>query len=133
MSGFGHPTSKRIYTIKFDYGFSTTTTSGYRIDFTAGSFDGLRLDESIPVLELGAHDVLISVQAVSLKYRDIAMPLRLSPAYTKEDVVPCSDGAGTMLAVGSDVKALKAGDKVCPISFQDFEDGYAAKEAEPLV
>ena len=106
-----------------------TTTSGYRIDLTAGNFDSLRLDESIPVPELGAHDVLISLQAISLNYRDIAMPLRLCPAYTRENVVPCSDGAGTVLAVGSDVRALKAGDKVCPTFFQDFEDGYATKES----
>ncbi|KAJ9607479.1 hypothetical protein H2200_007557 [Cladophialophora chaetospira] len=106
-----------------------TTTSGYRIDLTAGSFDGLRLDETIPVPELGARDVLITLQAVSLNYRDIAMPLRLYPAYTKEDVVPCSDGSGIVLAVGSEVKALKAGDKVCPTFFQDFEDGYATKES----
>jgi NADPH:quinone reductase-like Zn-dependent oxidoreductase len=106
-----------------------TTTSGYRINLKVGSFDGLHLDASIPLPPLGAHDVLMSVQAVSLNYRDIAMPLRLYPAYTKEDVVPCSDGAGTVLAVGSDVKALKAGDKVCPTFFQDFEDGYATKQS----
>ncbi|ETI21942.1 hypothetical protein G647_06012 [Cladophialophora carrionii CBS 160.54] len=104
-----------------------TTTSGYRIDLKAGSFDGLHLDASMPVPALGADDVLISVQAVSLNYRDIAMPLKLYPAYTKEDLVPCSDGAGVVVAVGSGVKALKAGDKVCPTFFQDFEDGYATK------
>jgi NADPH:quinone reductase-like Zn-dependent oxidoreductase len=101
-----------------------TTTKGYRIDLTAGNFDGLRLDESIPIPPLGPHDVLVNVEAVSLNYRDIAMPLRLYPAYTKQDVIPCSDGAGTVLAVGENVRELKAGDRICPTFFQDFEDGY---------
>ena len=83
----------------------------------------------MPVPPLGPKNVLVAMQAVSLNYRDIAMPLRLYPAYTKDDVVPCSDGAGTVLAIGSDVNALKAGDKVCPTFFQDFEDGYATKES----
>ena len=104
-----------------------TTTSGYRIDFTAGSFDGLRFDESMPVPLLGPHDVLVSVQAVSLNYRDIAMPLRLYPASTKQDVVPCSDGAGIVLGIGTDVKSLQSGDRVCSTFFQDYEDGYATK------
>ncbi|KIX95223.1 uncharacterized protein Z520_09139 [Fonsecaea multimorphosa CBS 102226] len=107
-----------------------TTTSGYRIDLTAGSFDGLRLDTSMPVAApLGAHDCLVAMHAVSLNYRDIAMPLRLYPAYTKEDVVPCSDGAGVVLAVGDSVTSLKIGDKVCPTFFQDFEDGYPTRES----
>ncbi|OQV06254.1 Alcohol dehydrogenase GroES-like domain-containing protein [Cladophialophora immunda] len=104
-------------------------TSGYRIDLTAGSFDGLRLDTSLPVASLGPHDCLVAIHAVSLNYRDIAMPLRLYPAYTKEDVVPCSDGAGVVVAVGSQVESLKVGDKVCPTFFQDFEDGYPTKES----
>ncbi|EXJ71316.1 uncharacterized protein A1O5_05122 [Cladophialophora psammophila CBS 110553] len=106
-----------------------TTTSGFRIDLTAGSFDGLRLDPSMPVAPLGPQDCLVAMHAVSLNYRDIAMPLRLYPAYTKEDVVPCSDGAGVVVAVGSDVKSLKVGDQVCPTFFQDFEDGYPTKQS----
>ncbi|OAP54260.1 hypothetical protein AYL99_11361 [Fonsecaea erecta] len=104
-----------------------TTTSGYRIDLTADSFDGLRLDTSMPVAPLGPRDCLVAIHAVSLNYRDIAMPLRLYPAYTKEDVVPCSDGAGVVVAIGSQVESLKVGDKVCPTFFQDFEDGFPTK------
>ncbi|KIW67697.1 hypothetical protein PV04_06929 [Phialophora macrospora] len=106
-----------------------TMTSGYRINLKAGSFDGLHIDASMPLPALGAQDVLISVQAVSLNYRDIAMPLGIYPSYTREAVIPCSDGAGTVLAVGSDIKTLEAGDKVCPTFFQDFEDGYATKQS----
>jgi NADPH:quinone reductase-like Zn-dependent oxidoreductase len=106
-----------------------SATSSYRIDFTTGNFDGLRLDKSTPIPTLGLHDVLISIEAVSLNYRDIAMPLRVYPSYTGTNVVPCSDGAGTVLAVGGDVQEFKAGDHVCPTFFQDFEDGYATKEA----
>lgn len=104
------------------------TTDGYRINLKAGGFDGLRKDPKIPVPALGPHDVLVSLQAVSLNYRDIAMALKLYPAYTKEDVVPCSDAAGTVLALGGDVTSFKVGDQVCPTFFQDFEDGYATPQ-----
>ena len=81
----------------------------------------------MPVPFLGSHDVLVAINAVSLNYRDIAMPLKLYPAKTKNGVIPCSDGAGTVLAVGGDVKTLKAGDRVCSTFFKDFEDGVATK------
>ncbi|OAG36778.1 hypothetical protein AYO21_09051 [Fonsecaea monophora] len=106
-----------------------TTTAGYRIDLTAGNFDGLKLETSMPIPSLGPHDCLVAMRAVSLNYRDIAMPLRIYPAYTREDVVPCSDGAGVVVAVGSGVKSFAVGDKVCPTFFQDFEDGYPTKES----
>lgn len=104
------------------------TTKGYTIDFNAGSFDGLRLSDSMPVSALGPHDCLVAIEAVSLNYRDIAMPLGLYPAPRKDNVIPCSDSAGIVVAVGSEVRDFKAGDKVCPTFFQDYEDGFATKQ-----
>ncbi len=38
------------------------------------SFSSLVLSESVPVPKLGALDVLVQVEAVSLNYRDLAIP-----------------------------------------------------------
>lgn len=38
------------------------------------SFDGLVLEDNVPLPKLGEHDVLIQIEAVSLNYRDLAIP-----------------------------------------------------------
>lgn len=38
------------------------------------SFAGLELVEKVPVPQLGEHDVLVEIEAVSLNYRDLAIP-----------------------------------------------------------
>jgi NADPH:quinone reductase-like Zn-dependent oxidoreductase len=106
-----------------------SSTRAYRMDFDAANFAGLKVQESEPLTALGSHDVLVAVEAVSLNYRDIAMPLKLYPSTTKPNVVPCSDAAGRVLAVGSQVSTIKSGDRVCPTFFQKFEDGYPTKES----
>lgn len=65
---------------------STRAWSLYKID--PNSFDGLELKESIPLPNLGDHDVLVQIEAVSLNYRDLALPR----------VGPMTRRAGTMLA-----------------------------------
>lgn len=105
-----------------------TTTARYTIDFSKG-LDGLALEQSSPLPELGANDCLIQVHAVSLNYRDIAMPLGLYPAKFNNHVVPTSDCAGLVLAVGSSVTEFKAGDAVCNTFFLDYEDGYISAAA----
>ena len=67
---------------------------------------------------------LIHNEAISLNYRDIAMPLNLYPASTKPTVVPCSDCCGTILAIGDDVSDFAVGDRVCTTFFQDYVSGY---------
>lgn len=98
------------------------TTSQWKIDFPKG-LDGLRLERDVPLLEIGPDDCLVRFEAVSLNYRDIAMPLGLYPMTMTNTVVPTSDGAGTILEIGSDVRDFKAGDKVCNTFFLDWEDG----------
>ncbi len=83
------------------------------------------VEQSQPAL--GAHDVLIDVQAWSLNYRDLAM---LGGGYPGNDkivkdppLVPLSDCAGVVCAVGSDVTRVVVGDRVSPIFYQDWFDG----------
>ena len=62
--------------------------------------------------EPGPGEVLVRVHATSLNYRDLMIARGLYLAPTKEDVVPLSDGAGEVVAVGAGVLAWKPGDRV---------------------
>ncbi|OOQ86275.1 putative alcohol dehydrogenase [Penicillium brasilianum] len=89
---------------------------------TTGSKASLELrDENIPTP--GRHEVLIKVHAVSLNYRDTALLRGEYPADTKEDVIPVSDGAGEIIAVGKDVTRVKQGDRVAVSCFADWIGG----------
>jgi NADPH:quinone reductase-like Zn-dependent oxidoreductase len=84
---------------------------------TQGSTFTTRLTKyttSIPSLS-GPHSVLIRVQAVSLNYRDVNILNGTNPWPTLHNGIPCSDAAGYVLAVGSDVVDFVVGDRVMPI------------------
>ncbi|KAF8983297.1 hypothetical protein BDQ17DRAFT_1393957 [Cyathus striatus] len=71
-----------------------------------GSYNNLVLKEK--------KRVLVKVHAVSLQYRDYAISNRSYPvAYSRNWIVPCSDMAGEIVAVGEEVKDWKVGDRVC--------------------
>jgi len=57
--------------------------------------------------------VLVKIHAVSLQFRDLAIATGMYPLFVKENVVPCSDCAGELVAVGSAVQDWKKGDRVC--------------------
>lgn len=52
-----------------------TTTRAWSIDaINKDSFDSLVLKENVSLPSLGDHDVLVQIEAVSLNYRDLAIP-----------------------------------------------------------
>ncbi|OLN85514.1 Zinc-type alcohol dehydrogenase C1773.06c-like protein 4 [Colletotrichum chlorophyti] len=75
--------------------------------------DSLRFTEE-PVSELGDDQVLP---------RDITIPRGKYPWHVKPDVVPGSDGAGTVLAIGKHVTSFKPGDKVITLLHQKHIGG----------
>jgi len=82
----------------------------YRFDCLNG-LDDLTLHEApAPAPQRG--EVLVRVRAVSLNYRDIAIPLGRYVWNVKPGLIPCSDAAGDVVAVGEDVSAFRAGDRV---------------------
>jgi len=82
----------------------------YRFD-DFSSLDDLRLhDEAEPRPQRG--ELLIRVHAVSLNYRDVAMVKGRYPRAVKKGLIPTSDGAGEVIAVGEGVTAFKVGDRV---------------------
>jgi Alcohol dehydrogenase GroES-like domain len=78
---------------------------------TIGSLDGLvAREEATPVPSAG--EVLIRVKASALNFRDLAILLGKAPFPVRAGVVPISDAAGEVEAVGPDVSTLKVGDHV---------------------
>jgi NADPH:quinone reductase-like Zn-dependent oxidoreductase len=75
----------------------------------------------------GPHDVLVRMRAAALNYRDHAI---LTGNYRYEldhDTIPCSDGAGEVVGVGSAVTRFRPGDGVIPTFFQTWIDGVPPK------
>lgn len=68
-------------------------------------------------------EVEVRMEACSLNYRDLLMKSGLSASGGEGDVVPLSDGAGIISALGEGVERLKVGDRVALTFFRDWEDG----------
>lgn len=80
-------------------------------------FPGLALSEE-PIPTPAGNQVLVKMKAVSLNYRDLVIA-RL----TTGDLVPASDGVGSIEAVGDGVAGFSVGDRVAGIFYQDWIDG----------
>jgi NADPH:quinone reductase-like Zn-dependent oxidoreductase len=91
-----------------------------------GGLRAMACPEPIP----GAGDVLLRVVAVSLNYRDL---LVTQGAYHKgrppAGGVPCSDAAGEVIAVGSDVTGVGPGDRVMSLFAPDWQQGTLTRAA----
>jgi NADPH:quinone reductase-like Zn-dependent oxidoreductase len=87
------------------------TTRAWRIQGNDG-FHNLKYIESDTVPQLGDHDVLVKLHAASLNYRDLSILQGTYPLAQRPNVVPGSDGAGEVLAVGPRVSRFQKGDKV---------------------
>jgi len=90
-------------------------------------FDSLKFNEKAEVPQLGDKDVLVKIHGASLNYRDLIIPKGQYPFGVKDGVVPGSDGAGTVEAVGSRVTRFKPGDKVVTL----FNQGHLAGSLTP--
>ncbi|WP_122419395.1 zinc-dependent alcohol dehydrogenase family protein [Pseudomonas viridiflava] len=82
----------------------------YRLEnFT--SIDDLHLhEEDAPQPQRG--EVLVRVHAVSLNFRDIVMVRGQYPVPHTKGLIPTSDGAGEVVAIGGGVDDFKVGDRV---------------------
>jgi NADPH:quinone reductase-like Zn-dependent oxidoreductase len=70
--------------------------------------------------------VAVRVAACSLNFRDLAIALGRYPSPTKANVIPLSDGAGVVIAIGPDVTRVKIGDRVTSCFFQNWVGGEPA-------
>jgi alcohol dehydrogenase len=90
---------------------------------TLGGVDNLKIvDRSEP--RAGAGEVLVRLRAASLNYRDlIAIDGGYGSMQKRENLVPLSDGAGEIVAMGDGVTKWRAGDRVVSCFFPNWESG----------
>ncbi len=67
------------------------------------------------------HEVRVRVRAVSLNYRDLV--IARGARSRKTPLVPVSDGAGEVVAVGEGVTRFRPGDRVVAAFFPTWKDG----------
>jgi NADPH:quinone reductase-like Zn-dependent oxidoreductase len=93
----------------------------------AFGIEKLSLDE-VPAPQPGPGQVVVDVHAVSLNYRDLMTVNGLYNPKLQPNRIPCSDGAGTIAAIGEGVTEVAVGDRVCGAFFQHWLDGDPAPE-----
>jgi NADPH:quinone reductase-like Zn-dependent oxidoreductase len=81
------------------------------------------------VPEPGPNEVLVRVRAAALNYRDLMILNRTYPVPGHEGVIPLSDGAGEVVAVGDGVSRVAVGDRVCSTYFLGHVGGPLTLEA----
>jgi NADPH:quinone reductase-like Zn-dependent oxidoreductase len=89
--------------------------------------DGLQCVD-FPERELGNGEVRVRVHAVSLNYRDLMVASGNYLVTVDNPIVPCSDGAGEVLAVGPGVTRVQVGDRVAGSFFPYWHDGPPTPE-----
>ena len=91
-----------------------------------GGIDALAdVSRAVPIP--GPNEIIVRVRAVSLNYRDLLHVL----GYVDTDkwpLVPCSDGAGEVVAVGTQVTRFAVGDEVAGTFFQAWNAGSITPE-----
>jgi NADPH:quinone reductase-like Zn-dependent oxidoreductase len=87
-----------------------------------GALEGLTLAEW-PEPELAPGCVIVQLRAVSLNYRDLITLEQERRGNLPPPLVPCSDGAGEVVAVGEGVSQWQPGDRVAGCFFHDWTSG----------
>ncbi|MCM2459390.1 NAD(P)-dependent alcohol dehydrogenase [Pseudomonas sp. CG7] len=77
-----------------------------------GGIDGLCLRETDAPKPPGPGQVLVRMRAAALNFRELLILAGHYQQMCKPDLVPCSDGAGEVVAVGEGVLRVGTGDRV---------------------
>jgi NADPH:quinone reductase-like Zn-dependent oxidoreductase len=94
---------------------------------TAPGLEHLHLDER-PEPAPGPGEVQVRVKAASLNYRDLMVATGRYSRGARYPLVPLSDGAGEITAVGHGVTAWRVGDRVATSFFAGWVDGPQTPE-----
>lgn len=93
----------------------------YHFDPTGG-IASLKLEDSAELVP-AAHEVMVRVRATSLNYRDLMVIEGRFGQPVRPGVIPLSDGAGDVVAVGVGVTRAKVGDRVAGTFFSGWIGG----------
>ena len=90
-----------------------------------GSLDGLMQTDLSEPPAPGPGQIVVKFHAVSLNYRDLMIALgQYGPGgEMPHGLVPLSDGAGEVTAIGEGASRVAAGDRVAGTFFQHWIDG----------
>jgi NADPH:quinone reductase-like Zn-dependent oxidoreductase len=103
----------------------------YHVEY-GGGLSSLSVREH-PQPEPRSREVLVRIRANSLSFRELSILRGRYPLPVKPDVVPVSDGAGEVVAVGPGVTRVKAGDRVAAAIFPRWIDGpFGPEQAAQL-
>ena len=94
----------------------------YLLEPRAGEPFALFLQESAEPAP-GPGEVAVRIRATSLNYRDLLVRAGKSASGGSEPVVPLSDGAGEIVALGEGVTDWRSGDRVALTFFRDWLSG----------
>ncbi|ROZ75071.1 NAD(P)-dependent alcohol dehydrogenase [Ramlibacter sp. WS9] len=86
-----------------------------------GGLDKLELTEMGEPAAPGPGEISVRIRASSINYHDYLVVAGVAPA--ADGLVPLSDGAGEVTAVGEGVADYQVGDKVISTFFPDWLDG----------
>jgi NADPH:quinone reductase-like Zn-dependent oxidoreductase len=90
---------------------------------------GLRLVMTeVPAPTAGPGEVLVRVRATSLNRRDLSILRSSYSGGGREGLVPLSDGAGEVVALGPGVTRFRIGDRVAGTFFARWVDGRRSAE-----
>jgi NADPH:quinone reductase-like Zn-dependent oxidoreductase len=91
----------------------------------------LQLREGAPIRQPGPREALVQVRASSLNRRDISVMKGFYPVGKRETLVPLSDGAGDVVAIGPGTTRVKPGDRVAATFFQAWVSGRPTPQTGP--
>ena len=91
----------------------------YRLGASEATSNLVRGTSTAPVP--GPRQVLIQVGAASLNYRDLLTVMDIESS--RNGLIPLSDGAGTVVALGAGTSRWQEGDRVSPNFFPDWTGG----------
>lgn len=93
--------------------------------------DGLVLKDH-PIPTPGPRDVLVRVRASSLNFRELMAINGWAKDWVRAGVIPASDGAGEVIAIGNQVRRVKVGDRIAVNFYETWIAGDFPGHGDPF-